>query len=401
MSTCMTLQYRAQTPQGGNIQGTLQAMDVESAREQLVSLGLTILEMQPAGAPGFALPRRGISGADLQLFNQQLINLTQSGLPVEQGLRLIAQDLNSSKLRSAVEQVISELDRGQSLAEAFDSQRKHFPAMYARLMEVGTRTGRLPGVLFNLGQHLQMVSYLKTSLTRMFAYPVIVCLFFTVIMGFMSYYIGPAFEEIFADFDTDLPAMTVALMAFFHMGAVIVPACLIVIGVFVVTIGMLRLSPLWFSVMDGMMHYVPLLGAVLRRNAIARWCDAVRMGVNASMDLPSAMMLASDLICLPSVTQDTQKVIACVGEGRPFASIDKLYVLPASVLASIELAENAPSLESSLEDLSSMYRQQAQLRTMSLETTLTPILMVGMGLVIGFCVLGLFMPLVKLITNLT
>lgn len=401
MSQCMTLQYRAQTADGSSLNGTVEAVDVQAAREQLIALGLTILEMQPAQKSLFSLPRRAITGTDMQLFNEQLVNLTRSGLPVEQGLRLIAQDLNSSRLKAAVGQVVIELDKGKSLAEAFESQRDHFPAMYARLMEVGTKTGRLPGVLFNLGQHLQLVAQLKATLTRAFAYPVIVFVFFTLLMGFMSFYIGPAFEEIFEDFDTDLPALTVMLMSFFNMGAVIVPACLIGVVVFVVMSFALRLSPFWTWFKDVMMRYMPMLGAVLRRNTVARWCDAVRMGVNASMDLPAAMSLASDLIGMPSITSETKKVITCVEEGRPFASIKGLNILPATVLASIELAETGQSLETSLEDLSSMYRQQANLRTVSLETMLTPLLMIGMGFIVGFSVIALFLPLVKLITNLT
>ncbi|MAX27358.1 MAG: hypothetical protein CMJ19_22915 [Phycisphaeraceae bacterium] len=401
MSQCMTLQYRAQGPDGSPFNGTLEATDVQAAREQLVSLGLTVLEMKPTEKSLFNWPRRAISGTDLHLFNEQLINLTKSGMPVEQGLKLIAQDLQSSRLKTAVEHVVSELNQGQSLADAFESQRQHFPVMYARLIEVGTQTGRLPGVLFNLGQHLKLVGQLKTSLARAFAYPIIVLLFFIAIMGFMSFYVGPQFEHIYEDFDTDLPGLTVMMLAFFNMGYIIIPTLLIAIGSFVLVTLTMRFTPWWQDLLDRVMRFVPFVGPVLRRNAIARWCDSVRMGINASMDLPHAMALSSDLIGLPSVKTDTRKVIDCVEQGRPFASIETLTVLPPTVLATIELAENAAALESSLEDLSSMYRQQAYLRTMSMETVLTPILMIGMGLLIGFSVLGLFLPLVKLLTNLT
>lgn len=401
MSVCLTMQYRAQTPDGQNIQGTLEALDANEARQQLVSLGLTVLEMQPVKESFLSMPRRSVTGKDLQLFNQQLINLTQSGLPVEQGLKLIAHDIASRKLKKAVAHVVSELDAGKPLAEAFDSQRKYFPAMYAKIMEVGTRTGRLPGVLFNLGQHLQMASQLKTSLIRACAYPLVIFCFFLLMMGVMSFYVGPEFEKIFEDFDTALPELTVLIMNLIQFSAYILPfVFVILIGSFL-SLGMLRLTPFWKWIIDFIMCCVPFLGAVLKRSMIARWCDAVRIGVDASMDLPAAMGLASDLLHSPIIDQDTKKVIACIEEGRPFAAIESLSILPATVLASIELAENAQSLSSSLEDLSSMYRQQADLKSTTLETVLSPMCLIGIAILMGMCCLGFFLPLVKLITNLT
>lgn len=401
MSQCMTLQYRAQAPDGSSINGTLQATDVQTAHEQLVALGLTVLEMKQTDSSRLSLPRRSVTSMDLQLFNQQLINLTKSGLPIEQGLRLIAQDMRSTRLKTAINQVIAELDRGQSLGQAFESQRSSFPPMYARLMEVGTRTGRLPGVLFNLGQHLQMVGQLKTSIYRAFAYPSVVFAFFVAVMCFMSYVIGPQFAEIFADFDTDLPALTVGVLNVFDFAAYVIPMVPIVFVIGLVLLGMLRLTASWSKVMDAMMHYVPIMGAILRRNVIARWCDAVRMGVEASMDLPTAMSLADDLIHLPSVSRDTAKMINCLAEGRAFASIDLLEVIPATVLASIELSENPSSLLASLEDLTSMYRQQAYLRTISLESVFNPLLLVGLGICIGTCVFAMFLPFLRIMTYLT
>ncbi|MBN4060846.1 type II secretion system F family protein [bacterium AH-315-I18] len=401
MSTLMTLQYRAQTADGEQLVGSLEALDVNTAREQLVSLGLTVLEMQPVKSPLISFPRRAVSGADLQMFNQQLVNLAQSGLPVEEGLRLIAQDISSKKLKVAVGQVIEDLDKGRSLAEAFDSQKKFFPPMYASLVEVGTRTGKLPGVLFNLGQHLQMVGQLKNSLYRACAYPLIVFVFFMAIMTFMSFVIGPAFDKIFQDFDTELPSLTVLVLGLFRYGVVILPVMIVASIGLAVCLGILRLTSWWCRVTDLLMNGVPLIGAILRRSAVARWSDAVRMGVDASMDLPTAMGLASDLIHSPTITKDTQKVISCVEEGRPLASIKSLSVLPTTLLATIELAENAQSLVSSLEDLSSMYRQQAYLRSVSLEMLLGPLLLIVVAVGIGFSALAMFLPLVKLMTQLT
>jgi type IV pilus assembly protein PilC len=388
MSSVLTLQYQAQTPQGSCIRGTLEAMDVQTAREQLLSLGLTVMQLEPVKTPALHWPTRAVSSMDLQLFNQQLVNLTQAGLPVEQGLRLIAREIHSRPLRKATEQVIGELDKGRPLAQAFDSQRKHFPRMYAHIIDAGARSGRLPGVLSNLGQHLQLMGHLKTTLYRACAYPTILLLFFLSIMGLMAWFVAP------------MPSLTLYVFTFFKAMTVILPVMLMALVLFVLSLGMLRLTPWWNYLVDGLMNYLPLVGPVLRRNAIARWCDAVRMGVDVSMDLPGAMQLAQDMLCSPTLARDTQKLIDVQQQGRPFSTVAHLSILPPTVLSAIELAENAQSLSSSLEDLASMYRQQAYMRSLSMENVICPVMMVGIGGMVGITVLAMFLPLLRTMTYL-
>lgn len=404
MSQCMTLQYRAQTPEGSSFNGTVEALDVQAAYEQLSSLGLTVLEIKPLDRSMFNWPTRGITGMDLQLFNEQLITLTKSGMPVEQGLKMIAHDLSSSRLKTAVTQVVSELDKGQSLPDAFESQKKHFPAMYARLMAIGTSTGRLPRVLMNLSEHLKMVAQLRASLSRAIAYPLTVFLLFMVLMLFILLNILPQFEKLFSDFGPDLPGLTILLIQLSKWASGMLPGQVIPGVVWMILPPLILFAivgPWRRNSTDRMMRYVPMIGAVMRRHVVSRWCDGVAMGVNASMDLPQAMQLAADLIHLPSVTQDTMKLIACVQEGRPFSTLPKLNVIPATVLATIELAENGRSLHTSLADLSNMYRQQASLRLLSLESFLMPALLCIVGFFMGTTVIAMMLPLLKLITNLT
>src|SRR5215217_2374689 len=109
--------YQAQTADGQTLSGTIDAPDAEQASRQLQSLRLRVLEIGPTARAQRAQPLRG---DDFLAFNQQLMHLTKAGLPVEHGLRLIAQDMRSGRMAATVREVADELERGTPLGEAFE-----------------------------------------------------------------------------------------------------------------------------------------------------------------------------------------------------------------------------------------------------------------------------------------
>jgi type IV pilus assembly protein PilC len=142
---------------------------------------------------------------------------------------------------------------------------------------------------------------------------------------------------------------------------------------------------------------LPLVGPVLRRELVARWCDALRLGVQAGLDLPNTVQLASDMIGSPALARDTRVILQKLSSGEPIDDIQlRLRVLPATVLAVLQMAIDRSDLPSALDTLSTMYQQQAELRIAAAQNILTPLLVLLVGGVIALVVLGLFLPIVNL-----
>src|SRR5690349_20353657 len=140
--------YIAQTLEGQPMTGTIDAADLDDANKRLADLRLRVIRLDPAQRPVRAKP---LSGEDFAAFNQQLAHLASAGLPIEQGLRLIAEDLHHGGLAQSVREVSEELERGVPLGEAFKRHETQFPPLYGTLIDAGVRTGNLPAVLLNLG----------------------------------------------------------------------------------------------------------------------------------------------------------------------------------------------------------------------------------------------------------
>jgi len=159
-----TFAYRAQSIDGQPLTGTIDAASPDHARQQLESLRLRVLELAPAQAAAPAT--RPLRGEDFLTFNQQLAHLTSAGMPLEQGLRLIAQDMNRGAVANTIRQIADELEKGVPLGQAFEKHAAQFPPAYGHLIDAGVKTSNLSGMLLNLSEHLRTLANLRAALWR-------------------------------------------------------------------------------------------------------------------------------------------------------------------------------------------------------------------------------------------
>ena len=392
--------YQAQTAEGQTLAGTIEAISVEHAQRLLQSLRLRVLQIEPVAG---RTPRaKRISGDDFLSFNQQLSHLTTAGLPIEHGLRLIAQDMRTGGLRTTVQQVAAELESGTPLDQAFAKHRDKFPPLYARLIAAGVAASNLPGMLLSLGRHMDMVYRLRAMLWRVFAYPIMVLAALGVVLLFLTMAVIPQFEKIFRDFGIKLPALTLFLLSSTKW----MPVLLILIAAVAVLAALLwhfaKLGGQDRAIVDAVILPMPLVGPVIKRNMIARWCDAVRLGVEAGLDLPRAIELAGEAVASPRLMRDSFEIIGAINSGKaPDAVIGSTRLLPATVPAAMTLAQQNNDLPRTLATLSEMYQQQAETRLNLVPGLLMPIRVLIMAVLIGMVILGLFMPFISLIQSIS
>ena len=388
-SASRAFSYRAQDAAGTPINGTIFAADHHDAQQKLAGMQLTVTELE-AVPPG-AKPRP-LRGADLLSFNDQLAHLTQAGLPVERGLRLIAAEMRNPRLAATINQIAAEAEQGRPLAEVLDAHRGHLPPLYGRLVEAGVRTGNLPGMLFNLGRHLDLVQRLRAAIWRALAYPVLVLVAFGLVLGVIGLWVLPNFRGIFDEFGASLPLPTEIVFSL----AAWTPLFLAVLALLVIGTPLL-----WAAiqaagkdqmVVDALVLPLPLLGPVLRRSMIARWCDAVNLAVSAGLDLPAAIELAGAAVGSPALRADGRKLTDALASGRRLSEAGSLEVLTASVPAAMDLACDGRDLPTTLATLTQMYQQQADVRLSVLTTLLGPIMLIVLAFLVGSTVIALFLP---------
>jgi type IV pilus assembly protein PilC len=384
--------YRAQSLDQQTYTGTLEAANLDEARGKLARLQLRVLSLEPQRRPR----TRRLGGEDLIAFNQQLAQLAAAGLPLEHGLRLIAADMRRGGTARAVRQVAQELENGTPVGEAFAKHRSNFPPLYGRLVEAGVRTNNLPGMLLNIGAHLQLTHRLRAALWRAASYPLVILAALSLIVAFIGHSLLPQFKVIFDDFNTKLPAVTELLMTLAPWMPIIGLTVVGLILIMPILWALLRSAGWDRPIIDNLVLPIPLIGPVLRRNLIARWCDVLKLAVEAGLDLPQAIRLAGDSIGSRPVVRDGEVLIRAIEQGR-VTTDHPLRLLPQTIPAALGLSSQQGQLAETLAMLSRMQQEQAELRLQALPVLLTPILMVLIALLIGFIVIALFAPLLSII----
>ena len=443
-----TFKYEAQTIDGKRVTGLIDAHNPEWVSRQLGLLRLRLVRLDPIGPvpgePAASLDRapgapenershargRALRGVDFIAFNQQLAHLAKAGLPIESGLRLIAKDMRSGRLAQTIKSVADELDRGVPLGAAFEKHRGRFPSLYGRLLDAGVASGDLDGVLLGFGAHLEMLQRLRTFLWRTLSYPLAVLAALAVVLLFLGHYVIPRFGDLYAGFEGTpyfdrsaghwqrmvvlLPVPTQVL--FQVSQAVPYLACLLLAAIVLGPIvwQVLRWRGWDRHVIDGVALWLPLIGRPLRLNLIARWCDTLRIGVSAGLPLPEAIELTGDAVRSPRLRRDGRVLIDRLEKGQslsaPFTDNDragaggknaKLSLLPETVPVAIELASGHNDLPATLASLTELYERQAELRVNGVPAVLTPIMVIVVATTIGFVILALLLPLIKILDELT
>lgn len=398
-----TFAYRAQTRDGVALSGTIDAPDVEEASLRLKSLQLHIIEIEPSRRS--AARSRAISGDDFLMLNQQLAQLTAAGLPVDRGLRLIAQDIRNGRLAATVRQIADELEKGKPLDQAFAAHQSQFPGMYSRLIEAGVRSNNLPGILFGLSRHLELVRRLKAAMWRSFSYPLMVLAGLCVVIVFLGWYVLPQVQESvaeirrmvanypIADFTVGLPWATRLLMfvsRWLPLGLVVFLAVAVLWPLLALA---LRRSGGDRVLVDRLALRLPVVGPVLKANLLAAWCNALRLGVEAGLDLPAAIGLAGDASRSPALAEDGRRLAGALQAGATLEAIGVGRVMLATVPAAIALAMASGDLPTTLAGLSEMYQRQAENRLAVLPGILTPLVLLLIAGFVALVLAGVLQPL--------
>jgi type II secretory pathway component PulF len=390
--------YVAQTLDGAPMSGTIDAPSVEAASALLQALRLRVMRLDPAEPRRRAKP---LSGEDFNAFNQQLAHLADAGMPIERGLRLIAEDMRHGGLAQSIRNVAAELERGVPLGEAFSRHDRQFPPLYGRIIDAGVRSGHLAAVLFNLGRHLQLVARLRTAIWQAAAYPLMIVAALLAILWFISQYIIPQFELIYANWTLQVPLITRIFFQVARWLPMIVFAGAAMLLAIPVGWALLRLLRIDRPAVD-LLLWLPGIGPVLHKNLVARWCDAMAVAIQAGLDLPAALTLSSEVIGSPALRRDSAAINRALARGESLElPAGAVSVIPVTTLAMLQLSADRNDLPAALQTLGEMYQEQSDLRLAMLQSALGPLMILFVGALVSFAVIGVFAPILSLIQALT
>ncbi|MEN8128238.1 MAG: type II secretion system F family protein [Planctomycetota bacterium] len=391
-------EYRSVTAAGRLMTGTIEATDIEQAKASLGDLNLQVTELEKTKES--AVPS-SIGRNEFILFNEQLASLTKAGIPLEQGLRELAHDADSSKMRSLINDVANDLEQGTPIDKAVEKHQKNFPPLYGMILKSGVETGRLSEMLTNLNRHLQVEVRTKRIIIESLTYPAVVLILTALIITFLFVTVIPTFSEVLYDISggrAGLPALTYFILSISRH----VWDFWLVFGIVVAVVAFLWKS-LSFTIMgrrtrERFFRSLPLVGRVFKNGLLARFSECMSVLVNAGCTLDDAVELSGQSSSSELLKQDCGTLAAQLKQGSNFLEAGMgCKTIPRLFLYSVQLGAQRNELKENLNSLGRMYAAKTFSLQSQMQALLMPLLIILLGGTVGTIIMAMFLPMVKMI----
>ena len=383
------------------MKGTIEAGSRDEAGELLTQMQLTVNSVEKARVEK---PKTAVGRNEFMLFNQQLASLTKAGIPLERGLREIANDVGSKSMRKLIDSVAGDLEAGMRIDEAFEKRQKAFPPLYGRILKAGVETGRLSEMLTSLNRHLEMANQTRRIIFEATSYPVVVLILGSIIVTAIFLILIPQFVPILSDMSEgrSLPALT---RLFLSIAKNVIPFWIIV-GLFIAAVIFLFTTlstfPAGRRFKESIFMKIPVIGRVYRSSVLSRMAEAMAMMVAAGCDMPACLRLASGATGSEKITLESETLAGQVEQGTNILEAGQFCrMIPRLFLYSIQLGTQRNELQDNLHSLSQMYAEQARCGQARLQAVLLPIMLIAVGGILAMTILAMFLPMIQIITTLS
>ncbi len=420
-----TYQYEAMNAAGQEVKAEIEATTSDEAISRIRSQGYfptkvkeKSLKKTKGGAPVPSVaatgPRKKAGGMTFSFgrvspkaitqFTRQLSTLQDAGLPILRSLKVLEQQQKSGMLKTILSQVGADVEAGATLSEGMSRHPKAFDRLYVNMVQAGETGGVLDVILQRLAEFMEKAQRLKRRVIGAMIYPCVVIGFSMMIVTGIMIFVVPKFRVIFNDFKTSLPLPTEILLGISdwvvddYGWAQLIVAPMVLMGIY----KLIAKTKPGRTIMDVMSLKIPVFGQILSKSAVARFTRTLGTLLSAGVPILDAINITKDT-CGNSVFEKAlMKVHDAIREGESFAApLRAARVCDSIVTNMIDVGEETGDMDKMLMKIADNYDEEVDVLIGSLVSLLEPMMVVGLGLIVGSIVISLFLPLVKLIQSVS
>lgn len=396
--------YRATDEHGQPVAGDTQAESLEAARLELAGRNWQVSELALVSETSSAKVESldSISNADAAVLAEQIANVTSAGLPLSAGLRALAEEIPGRRMQRWLRSLGNRLERGQSLSSIADEADGAWPRYFLAMLDAGQRTGRLPELLNECVVHLRATAELKRQLWVGSVYPAALIMACWFLLSFIMWYVIPQFKSIFLGFGTELPAITIGIIQLSDVMRIFdwwfLPAL-----IFGTWIAWRLCAKLGFGRQrDALVSQIPFWGEVRRTGALAEFFRLLSLLVRYQVPLSEAIRIAAGSLSDADLRDACLEVAKRVEAGQSLAdSAEETGRFPVDSLHLFRWADQGEHFADGLQKASEILAHQCRIQANTLALVYEPTVTVMVGMGVGLIVIALFMPLVKLLNDLS
>lgn len=400
--------YKAINKEGAEIFGVIESDSQVLAIQDVKDLGLFPTTVRDAKKSDEKRARKdkggineiyfgGVKVKELVVFTRQLSTLIDAGLPLLRSLNVLIAQQRACKLRDILREVSSDIQSGATFSEALAKHPREFDRLFVNMVRAGEVGGMLEVVLNRLATFMERRQKLQRRIKGAMIYPICVVLFAFLIVMFLLVFVVPEFKDLFEGFGAKLPWMTRFLMDCGDFVLYSYWKMMLWFSGTVITLKVVSKFKVTKSIMDRVSLKMPLVGDLVTKIAVARFSRTLGTLITSGVPILQSLRITKETIGNEVVEKAVQKVHDSIKEGDTIAApLDEAKVFPSMVVNMIDVGEETGSLDTMLMKVADIYDEEVEEAVEVMLRMLEPIMIVFLGVVVGFIVIALYLPIFSL-----
>ena len=408
--------YKAKDGQGKVKTGKITATSKEQARGQLAKMRLRPLTIRATklDSPSDKSEPKGLSkyifkdnkgrlqiqlgetqpsAKDLIVFTKQFATMLTSGVPLIQALGILAAQQRIRAFGRTVDRVRFAVENGATLSEAIEAYPAIFDTLYVSMVRAGEASGNLDTILMKLVIYIEKAAKIKAQIKSAMMYPMIVVAVATVVVAGLLLFVVPTFAKQYEDSDKELPGLTAFVI---EASNFLATNWYIIFGaIFVAIVGFTRYvktesGRTWF---DKYILKFPIIGDLLRKIAVGRFCSTMSTMLTSGVNLLEALTICAASSGNKTIENFVLNVRTKVEQGQKFSEpLGEGDLFPNMVISMVAVGETTGALDDMLTKVSEFYEDEVDLAVKGMLSMIEPIMIVGIGGIVGFIVIAMYLP---------
>jgi len=383
---------------GKRIKGESRAATIALARADLRRQGITPVKLRKKSSSFLTNRKKAITSKDIAIFSRQLATMMSAGVPMVQAFDIVGRGHNNPSMQEMILSIKADVEGGTSLTKALRKHPIYFDDLFCNLVEAGEQAGVLETLLDKIATYKEKTESLKGKIKKALFYPTAVIVVAIVITAIIMIFVIPQFKDLFKSFGADLPGFTVFVMNISEFVAAWWWAMLgaTVAGV-VTAANIWKRSPKFRETLDRLLLKVPVIGAIMHKAALARFCRTTATMFAAGVPLVEALQSVAGATGSAVYGKAVLAMRDDVATGQSLQlAMQQQGLFPHMVIQMVTIGEESGALDDMLAKVADFYEEEVDNAVDALSSLLEPLIMVVLGTIIGGLVVALYLPIFQL-----
>ncbi len=401
-----TFAFSGRTRAGQNITGERAADSMDAAvaslrREQILVTQITPSK-EKAAKQSKGAKDKAVAAKNLAIFTRQFSVMIDAGLPLVQCLEILGNQEEDKNFSAVILSTRGEVESGASLADAMRKHPKAFDALFTNMIAAGEAGGILDTILQRLAVYIEKAVKLKGQVKSAMIYPVAIIVIAAVVVGLILWKVIPTFANLFAGLGAELPLPTRVVIALSNNLVRFGPFLIVGLGALAYGFKAYYGTPGGRKAIDAVTLKLPVLGILMRKIAVARFCRTLSTLLASGVSILEALDITARTAGNAVVEEAIQTTRKSIERGETIAApLRETNVFPSMVVQMISVGEATGALDTMLSKIAEFYEEEVDVAVAGLLTLLEPIMIALLGGVVGGIVIAMYMPIFDLISKMT